>query len=284
MLERHEIEAFVTLAEELHFGRTAERLHVSTARVSQAIKRMELRVGVPLFERTSRRVELTDAGRALLDEVGPAWQRITAAVERAGAAPLEVAFVGAAGGQLLAGAAGLLDAEVRIREAQLGDVLPWLRDRTVDIVLSVLPVQARGLVSGPVLVSEPRMLAVPAGHALARRDAVSVADLRRVELLRLPETVPRSLRAELIPDGQPLAAGPPAATLNELLMLVGAGAGVFPVGAQTRRYYARPDVSYVAFSDAPPLRWGLVWRTDRADARVRAFARAAASLTAASGR
>ena len=62
MLERHEIEAFVTLAEELHFGRTAERLHVSTARVSQAIKRMELRVGVPLFERTSRRVELTEAG------------------------------------------------------------------------------------------------------------------------------------------------------------------------------------------------------------------------------
>ena len=61
-----EIEAFVTLAEELHFGRTAERLHVSTARVSQAIKRMELRVGVPLFERTSRRVELTAAGRALL--------------------------------------------------------------------------------------------------------------------------------------------------------------------------------------------------------------------------
>ena len=92
------------------------------------------------------------------------------------------------------------------------------------------------------------------------------------------------MRAELIPDGLPLAAGPPAATLNELLMLVGAGAGVFPVGAQTRRYYARPDVSYVAFSDAPPLRWGLVWRTDRANARVRAFARAAASLTAASGR
>ena len=229
-------------------------------------------------------MELTDAGRRLLDEVGPAWRRITAAVERAGAAPLDVAFVGAAGGQLLAGAAELLDAEVRIREAQLGDVLPWLREGTVDIVLSVLPVDAPGLVSGPVLVSEPRMLAVPAGHAFARRAAVSVADLRRVDMLRLPETVPPSLRAELIPDGQPLAPGPPAATLNEHLTLVGSGAGVFPVGAQTRRYSARPDVAYVPFSDAPPLRWGLVWRTDREDARVRAFARAAASLTAASGR
>ena len=59
---------------------------------------------------------------------------------------------------------------------------------------------------------------------------------------------------------------------------------MFAVGAQARRYYARPDVAYVPFSDAPPLRWGLVWRSDRASARVRAFARAAASLTAASGR
>ena len=105
-----------------------------------------------------------------MDDVEPAWRRITAAVERVSAAPLEVAFVGAAGGQLLAGAAELLDAEVQIREAQLGDILPWLRDGTVDVVLSVLPVQAPGLVTGPVLVSEPRMLAVPAGHAFARRD------------------------------------------------------------------------------------------------------------------
>ena len=65
MLERHEIEAFLTLAEELHFGRTAERLHVSTARVSQTIRKLERRVGAPLFDRTSRRVELSPAGGQL---------------------------------------------------------------------------------------------------------------------------------------------------------------------------------------------------------------------------
>ena len=59
MLERHELDAFLTLAEELHFGRTAERLHISTTRVSQTIAKLERRVGVPLFNRTSRRVELT---------------------------------------------------------------------------------------------------------------------------------------------------------------------------------------------------------------------------------
>jgi DNA-binding transcriptional LysR family regulator len=279
MLERHEIEAFLTLAEELHFGRTAERLHLSTARVSQAIKRMEARVGVPLFERTSRRVELTDAGRTLFDEVEPAWQRIVTAVERASAPPLDAAFVGAAGGQLLTGAAELVRFEVRIREAQLGEIVPWLRDGTVAVVLSVLPVDAPGLVSGPVLVSEPRVLAVPAGHALARRAAVSSRDLERVDVLTLPETVPRSLRDELAPGGR----GPAAATFNELLTLVGAGAGVLVLGAQARRYYARPDVAYVPFGDGPALRWGLVWRADRESAHVLAFARAARSLTPACG-
>jgi hypothetical protein len=55
VVEQRDVEIFLTLAEELHFGRTAERLHVSTARVSQSIAKWERRVGVPLFERTSRR-------------------------------------------------------------------------------------------------------------------------------------------------------------------------------------------------------------------------------------
>lgn len=56
------------------------------------------------------------------------------------------------------------------------------------------------------------------------------------------------------------------------------GRGVFPVGAQARRYYARPDVAYIPFSDAPPLEWGLMWRADGATARVRAFSQAADDL------
>src|ERR1700754_2831160 len=107
MLERHELDAFVTLAEELHFGRTAQRLRVSTTRVSQTISKRERRVGVPLFNRTSRRVELTAVGRDLYDDVRPAWAQIGAAFQRAVEAgrgvfgTLNVGFVGAAGGQLV---------------------------------------------------------------------------------------------------------------------------------------------------------------------------------------
>ncbi|MET9362866.1 LysR family transcriptional regulator [Streptomyces sp. NPDC006632] len=111
MLERHEMEAFLALAEELHFGRTAERLHVSTARVSQTIAKLERRVGAPLFHRTSHRVELAPLGRDLYDEVRPAWDRISAAVVRAVepgrgvTGTLRVAFTGRAAGQLLVAAA-----------------------------------------------------------------------------------------------------------------------------------------------------------------------------------
>ncbi len=103
MLERHEIEAFVTLAEELHFGHAAERLHVSTARISQTIRKLERRVGVPLFNRSSRRVELSPVGRQLYDELRPAWNQIAAALAQAietgrgFTGTLRVCFIGAAG-------------------------------------------------------------------------------------------------------------------------------------------------------------------------------------------
>lgn len=287
MLERHEIEALLTLAEELHFGRTAERLHVSTARISQTIAKLERRVGVPLFDRTSRRVELTAAGRRLHERLRPAWEQVTDAFEEAVAAgrgltgTLRVAFVGAAGGQLLAGAAELFrrrhpDCDVRLREAQMTDLMPWLRGGEIDLALGTFPVEEPGIATGPVLVSEARMLAVPAGHPFARRSSVSLEDLARTPLLQLPDTLPESLRRDrtpgATPSGRPIAEGPSAATFNEMLTLIGAGRGVFPVGAQARRYYARPDVAYIPFTDAPPLRWGLLWRADNATARVLAFA------------
>ncbi|MQY14453.1 hypothetical protein SRB5_46200 [Streptomyces sp. RB5] len=293
MLERHELEAFLTLAEELHFGRTAARLHVSTARISQIIAKLERRIGVPLFNRTSRRVELSPVGRELYEETRPAWSRITAAVERAVDAGrgltglLRVAFTGPAAGQLLAGAAQAFrerhpDCEVRLKEAHLPQVLPWLRDGAADLALTCHPMREDGITMGPVLVREARMLAVPTAHPFARRATVSAEDLARVTVLRLPDTLPESLRDDLAPrltpSGKPITPGPSAATCNETLTLVGAGEGVFTVGAHTRRYFARPDVVYVPFEDAPPVEWGLVWPADGATARVRAFSETALGL------
>lgn len=290
MLERHELEAFLTLAEELHFGHAAERLHVSTARVSQTIRKLERRVGVPLFDRTSRRVALSPVGRQLYEDLRPAWAQVADALTRAietgrgFTGTLRVSFTGAASGQLLVGVTESFrarhpDCDVQIREAQLAELMPWLRDGTVDLALATFPVREPGIVTGPVLVTEARFLAVPIGHAFASRDTVSLDELATVTMLRLPDTLPESLRADRTPDttpaGHPIRPGRSAATFQELLTLVGAGHGVFPVGANVRRYYARPDIAYVHLHDAPPLEWGLLWRADNATARVHAFSDAA---------
>jgi DNA-binding transcriptional LysR family regulator len=80
--EGSELRAFLTLAGELHFARTAERLGLTPSRVSQLIRTLEERTGAPLFDRTSRRVRLTPLGAGLRDQLGPAYQQIAAAMHR----------------------------------------------------------------------------------------------------------------------------------------------------------------------------------------------------------
>jgi DNA-binding transcriptional LysR family regulator len=84
-VELRDIEIFLVLAEELHFGRTAARLRVSQARVSQAIRKQERRIGTPLFERTSRRVTLTPAGQRLRSDLQQAYDLIHNGLTRAAA-------------------------------------------------------------------------------------------------------------------------------------------------------------------------------------------------------
>ena len=79
-VEMREIEAFLVVADELHFGRAAARLHITTGRVSQSVRALEREVGAPLFERTSRRVALTPLGTAFAARVRPAYEELGAAL------------------------------------------------------------------------------------------------------------------------------------------------------------------------------------------------------------
>jgi DNA-binding transcriptional LysR family regulator len=225
-----------------------------------------------LFNRTSRRVALTPIGQALYEDLRPARDQIEAGLDRAVKAArgitgtLRVGFVGAAGGQLLSDGARLLpDCEVVVREVQLVDAVPWLLSGEVEVLLTCFPDARDELVTGPPLVTETRMLAVPAGHALAKRRSVSVSDLAGVDQVRTPDDLPGSQPARRSP-----ADSPAAESFQEALTLVGASRGVLPISAHIRRYYARPDVEYVVLRDAPPVHWHLMWRADTT-ARVQAF-------------
>jgi DNA-binding transcriptional LysR family regulator len=298
-VEQREIEIFLTLADELHFGRAAARLHVSTARVSQTIKKLERRVGAPLFERTSRRVGLTPIGRSLHDELGPAYQRIRAAVDAAVAAgrgvsgTLRVGFIGAASGRFVLEVAQAFraeypDCEVTLVENQFGGGLDPLRAHEIDMVLATLPPSCAHqveLTAGSVLLEEDQLLAVSARHRFARRSSVSFSDVARTTILRTPPAISDDWDQALIPrrtpDGRPVERGPTFETSQEMLALVGAGVGSYTVSAQFTSYYARPDVAYVPIHDAPPYQRRLLWCSAAETTTIRAFDRVAVAAARA---
>ena len=96
-MDTAEIEVFLVLAEELHFGRTAERLRLPQPRVSRLVAALERRAGGALFERTSRRVRLTPLGQQLASQLRPAYAQLTAALDDARAAARQAAGVLAIG-------------------------------------------------------------------------------------------------------------------------------------------------------------------------------------------
>ncbi|MET8505158.1 LysR substrate-binding domain-containing protein [Streptomyces sp. NPDC004787] len=296
MLERHELEAFLTLGEELHFGRTAERLGVSTGRISQIVKKLERRVGTPLFARTSRSVALTPVGRRLHEELRPAHAAIRAALERATAAgrgplgTLRVGFGSPWGGELLTAAVDAFLARhpgcaVTLREVPVDAGTGPLEAGELDVQYVSFPVDVTGLVGGPVLVREERVLLAPVGHPLSRRASVGLEDLAGQTLVTTGRSRSRAWREAHYPTRTPSGAvihhGPSAGTWEEVLSLVGAGHGLAPGAARGARYHPRPGIAYVPFHDAPALDYGLVWPAAGENALVRAFAGTAAALRAA---
>ncbi|MGW9211796.1 LysR family transcriptional regulator [Embleya sp. NPDC055664] len=292
-MERYEIEAFLTLAEELHFGRAAERLGVSTGRVSQIIRKLERRVGAALFDRTSRLVSLTTIGAGFHEDLRPGYEQVRKALDRAVMAargfegPLRVGFVGAAAGGFVLETARAYRAdhpagEVSIRELQIDNSFVDLREHRTEMVLNTRPIVEPDMVAGPVLWSEPRYLAVSAKHRLATRTEIDLEDLARVTLLRLPENAPRAIAEDRVPSrtplGRPIAHGPRVASFQEVLTMVGANEGAFLVGGQVIRFYTRPEVAYIPIGDAPPVEWGFVWRASHETARIRAFNEKALAL------
>ncbi|MFI6499307.1 LysR family transcriptional regulator [Nonomuraea typhae] len=285
-LERHELEAFLAVAEELHFRHATERLGLAQGRISHIIKTLELRFGVVLFERTSRRVTLTPAGQRLYDGLAPAHRQIQEAITQAVTVgkgitgTLRVGFSAQWASDIVLKTAKVFrrtypDCAVELQEVQLGDTFGPLRSGVVDLQLTEFPVDEPDLVAGPVIFSEPRALLVPAGHPFARRVSVCVEDLARAPLIVMAGESPQywldNIYPRVTPEGRPIAHAAAAVYWAEVLSMVASGLGVSPASLRAAEYHSRPGIVFVPFSDAPPLEYGLMWRRDGYTARVRAF-------------
>lgn len=288
-MELRDIEIFLALAEELHFGRTAERLHISQARVSQAIAKQERRIGATLFERTSRRVVLTPIGARLRDDLEAGYTRIRDGLETA------ATTARSSQGTLTLGTMGALahditdvtgrfrarhpGCELRFREIQIGHPFRQLRSGEVDLALIWLPVHEADLTVGPVLRARPLVLLVGASHPLARRTSVCMEDLGDCTVLMPSGPVPEYWYEALVPTHTPggrlIRRGPQVATWQEGLAAVAAGEFVTPVQAEAAHYYRWPELVFLPIQDAALGEWALVWRTAGETALTRAFVQTA---------
>ncbi|MFI6291264.1 LysR family transcriptional regulator [Nonomuraea sp. NPDC050790] len=288
-MELRDIEIFLTLADELHFGRTAERLRVSQARVSQAIKKQERRIGAALFDRTSRTVTLTPIGRRLRDDLQRAYDLIQDGIAHATATggglrgTLRLGVIGVLGTELCPVIDAFLErhpgCRVETSEFHLGTPFTGLRGGEVDVQLMWLPIQEPDLSTGPVALTEGRVLAVSSSSDLAGERSVSLRDLAGRTVPDLGEAAPEYWSEALIPrrtpHGEAIPRGQTARTIHETLTLVAAERFVSPLPAHVARYYTYPGVTLVPIDDAPPVEWAFVWPTTGHSAPLRAFVQTA---------
>ncbi|MER6844316.1 LysR family transcriptional regulator [Streptomyces platensis] len=199
-MELRTLRYFVAVAEELHFGRAAARLHMSQPPLSRAIKQLEAEVGAALFDRSPAGVTPTPVGAVLLDEARSLLdQAERARVRVAAAAGAAILTVGMLGDSTDPGAARLADAyrrlhprvEVRIREADLTDPTCGLHAGLVDVALTRGPFDETGL-RVRALRADPVGALLRAEDPLARHGSVKLADLADRRWFRFPEgTDPR---------------------------------------------------------------------------------------------
>jgi DNA-binding transcriptional LysR family regulator len=292
-IELRELRVFLTLAEELHFGRTAERLRLTPSSVSQSVRGLERKLGAQLAHRTSRRVQLTSFGRLFVSELGPAYAQLTAGLENLTTAAGSVEgtlrlglLSGPAGGPRLLDVLSAFDTlhpacEVDVVQLAWGDPLAQLRAGDVDLMVSWLPLEQADLVVGPTVSSDSRVLAVAPDHPLAERDHVTVEDLADFDVARF-DGWPRELHEAFIPARTPSGRSIPFTHIPagersalELATRVARGELVHPTVSSAARYLGPFELTFVPIRGLRPFRSALVWRRGTSDARVREFIRVA---------
>jgi DNA-binding transcriptional LysR family regulator len=287
-----EIRAFLILAEELHFGRTAERLGVSASRVSQTIQTFETLVGGRLFDRTSRRVRLTPLGEQLRAEMAPGYERLQSAFLAAREVATGVAGVlrlgmysRANGGPLLLDIVKAYQDRCPASRVQLietgfaRDQFDWLRQDDVDLLAMRLPVADDDMVVGPILSRERRVLIVARDHPLAGRDTIDYDDIAPYVVSdgMLPAAMMDAFMPPVTPSGHRLRRTF-VHGINEAVMRVSTGEIVHPTVQSFLDHYPHPSVVAVPIRDLPASETALVWRRGNRSAKVTAFAEVATDL------
>ncbi|MFE6906301.1 LysR family transcriptional regulator [Streptomyces erythrochromogenes] len=263
-METRELRYFVAVAEELHFGRAAQRLGIAQPPLSRAIQQLERRLGATLLERTSRTVALTGAGSVLLAEGRAALAAVDAAERRTrraarsvtGRPGLVLVTKASASRELLA---DLLDAYTAAPGSVAVDVIlcgpgeqgRLLREGRADVALLHRPFDSTAGFDTEELGAEGQVVVLPAGHPLTDRDHVHMADITGLPGLPLPRWPG--------PDGTyPPGPGPEVRDHAQLLQLVALGRAL-AVSPESCRAQLPGDLAAVPVLDAPKVTTVIAW-------------------------
>lgn len=279
-LETRELRYFVTVAEELHFSRAAERLGIAQPPLSRAIAQLERRLGVTLLDRNRRGVALTDAGQVLLDEARVILDATAAAARRTrraatGANRVTLVTKAGAGHELLrrlldAHAAEPDAAEIDVLLCGMGEQARMLRDGRADAALMQRPFDSLTGFDTEDLLTEQQVAILPAGHPLASRTSLTMAEIGDVPGLPVARW-PR-------PDGtyEP-GPGPEIHDQSQLAQLIALGHTMAVLCASSRSWLWSAHTA-VPLTDAPHVTTVLAWLPDNRSRAVAGLVRTATQL------
>ncbi|MFD3925012.1 LysR family transcriptional regulator [Streptomyces sp. NPDC058614] len=273
-MELRTLRYFVAVAEELHFGRAAARLHMSQPPLSRAIKQLETDVGATLLHRSAAGVTLTPAGAALLDEARTLLEKAEQArVRVAAAAGASAITVGILGDSTDPGATRLAAAyrrrhpgvEVRIRDTDLTDPTCGLRAGLVDVALTRGPFDESGLTVHE-LRADPVGAVLRADDPLAGRDRLKLADLADRRWFQFPEGTDPVWRSYW--NGGEPREGPVVRAVQECLQAVlwNGTVGMTPLGHEPF-----DQLAVVPLTDMAPSRVVVAWNEGDTNPLIRSF-------------
>lgn len=284
-IELRHLEYFLALAEELNFGRAAQRLNIAQPPLTRQIRRLEEELGVELFYRTKRRVELTEAGQAFLEEA----RQILAQVEQS----VRVAQRASRGeiGRLIVGFEGSSTYDViprslkiyreRFPEVELvvyamttEEQIQALLEGRIGIGFVVSPVNDRRLAI-EIILREPLVLALPESHPLATRSEVRVRELASEPFIMFQRNRGCGLYDQAIAVCQRAGFSPrviqEADEMQVMLGFVAAELGIALLSASVQ-HFQRPGVVYRLLQPSTPkVALAIAWRREQPSAVLHAF-------------
>ena len=284
-MELRQLRYFVAVAEELHFRRAAQRLHISQPPLTRQIAALEAELGCRLLERTRRRVELTAAGEAFLRQARTMLGELEVAVSTARAigagqaGVLRIGFVGSALSSIVPAAVQRFrrarpDVEVQLRERSTTQALRALASGELDVGLVRPPIDGDDTLLAEFVMRERTIAAIPTGHELAALRRIPLARLAAQPLVMFPRGQAPGFHDLLI--GRMAATGTTphvvqyAPEMLTIIGLVAAGIGVSPV-PESVAHVGLDGVAYRPLSGAPDTELVAVTRADEVSPLAAAF-------------